>query len=129
MAPIAFPSDFTGLPGESLIRQGLKDMAAGRESPGALLIQIGAPRLRLLGISLPPHANNQGDADRRLYRLLAAEHGLEAHSQFNSLHPPVGELRTRPRKARLGAKALDCLRRDCLTREFRLVENSRGDFP
>jgi hypothetical protein len=85
MAPLVCSSDFTGLPAESLIRQGLDDIAAGRESVGALLVQIGAPRLQLLGISLPPHAGDQVNADRRLYRLLSVEHGTEAHSQFNSL--------------------------------------------
>jgi hypothetical protein len=83
MPPLECSSDFIGLPAESLIRQGLDDIAAGRESVGALLVQIGAPRLQLLGISLPLHAGDQGNADRRLYRLLSAEHGIEAHSQFN----------------------------------------------
>lgn len=50
---------------------------------GALLVQIGAPRLRLLNISL--HSTNGGDADRRLYKMVSATHGAEAHSQFNSL--------------------------------------------
>lgn len=76
--------DFTGLPGETLFRQGLEDLAGGRESVGALLVQIGAPRLRLLVALLPPMTGN-ADADRRLYRLLSATHGREAHSQFNSL--------------------------------------------
>ncbi len=85
MMPLALPSDFDGLPGESLLRQGLEDMASGRESVGALLVQIGAPRLRLLGIPLPSQSGAERDADRRLYRLLSAEHGTGAHSQFNSL--------------------------------------------
>ena len=79
----ALAQDFAGLPAEALIRQGLEDLAAGRESIGALLVQIGAPRLRLLEIPVPPA--DDMDADRRLYRLLAITHGREAHSQFNSL--------------------------------------------
>jgi hypothetical protein len=36
-------------PGEDLIHQGLIDLAAGEESIPALLVAIGAPRLRRLG--------------------------------------------------------------------------------
>lgn len=78
-------SDLDGLPAESLVRQGLEDLSAGRESVGSLLVRIGAPRLRLLGISLPVRVEDDENADRRLYRLLAAGHGDEAHSQYNSL--------------------------------------------
>jgi hypothetical protein len=81
--PSILPNDFDGLPGADVVRAGLKDLAAGRESVASLLIQIGAPRLNWLGISLPTQPDL--DADRRLYRLLAAQHGNEAHSQFNSL--------------------------------------------
>jgi hypothetical protein len=76
-------NDFDGLPGADAIRAGLQDLAAGRESVESLLIQIGAPRLSWLGVVLP--AKPDADADRRLYRLLEAQHGNGAHSQFNSL--------------------------------------------
>ena len=76
-------NDFDGLPGASVIRAGLEDLAAGRESEESLLIQIGAPRLSWLGVVLPGKA--ELDADRRLYRLLAAQHGNEALARFNSL--------------------------------------------
>ena len=76
-------NDFDGLPGASAIRVGMEDLAAGRESVESLLIEIGAPRLSWLGVVLPSEPNV--NADRRLYRLLSAEHGDAAHSQFNSL--------------------------------------------
>lgn len=76
-------NDFDGLPGASAIRAGLEDLAAGRESEESLLIQIGAPRLSGLGVVLP--AKTEMDADRRLYRLLAVQHGNEALARFNSL--------------------------------------------
>lgn len=82
MPPIQ-PEDFDGLPGADAIRAGLADLAAGCESVASLLIQIGAPRLNGLGISLPTQPDL--NADRRLYRLLATQHGNAAHSQFNSL--------------------------------------------
>jgi hypothetical protein len=75
--------DFRGLPAEEVIRQGLKDLAEGRESIGMFLVQIGSPRLRECGLELPPQVD--GDADRKLYALLEREHGVEAaHSQYNS---------------------------------------------
>lgn len=82
MSP-ATDNNFAGLPAAALICQGLADLADGRESIGALLVQIGAPRLRLLNVPLPSECD--ADADRRLYRLLAASHDREAHSQYNSL--------------------------------------------
>jgi hypothetical protein len=82
----ALPSDFEGLPAEQLVRQGLEDIESGRETVAALLVRIGEPRLRLLGIAFPSSAGGESDnADRRLYRLLAAEHGNAAHAQYNSL--------------------------------------------
>jgi hypothetical protein len=38
--------DFRGLPGGELIRQGIEDLAANRSTVAALLVAIGAPRLR-----------------------------------------------------------------------------------
>ena len=83
MSP-ALEEGFSGLPAEALIRQGLADLIAGQESVVSLLVQIGGPRLRDCGVPVPllPDAEN---SDRRLYARLAATHGLEAHSQFNSL--------------------------------------------
>ncbi len=71
------------LPAEDLIRQGWEDLSQGRESIGSLLLLIGVPRLLKAGLPIPPEKRDV-DADRKLYRLLAAAHGLEAHSQYNS---------------------------------------------
>jgi len=71
-----------GLPGAEFIQTGLDDLAHGRESLPALLVSIGAPRLRLLGvlvrdpISMPEH---------RLYEMLRAADPDTAHSRYNSL--------------------------------------------
>jgi len=70
------------LPGGDLIAEGLADLAAGRESLPALLVSIGAPRLRLLGYELPATIEH---AEERLYARLAAELGDGAHSRYNSL--------------------------------------------
>jgi hypothetical protein len=46
--------DLKMLPGAELIQRGVVDLDAGRESAEALLVSIGAPRLRSVGIELPP---------------------------------------------------------------------------
>lgn len=71
-----------GLPGADLVRQGLADLARGLESPEALLVSIGAPRLRDAGLELPAPLQ---DPEHRLYLLLARLHDNDAHSQYNSL--------------------------------------------
>jgi hypothetical protein len=70
------------LPGEDLVRCGVADLAAGAESPEALLVSIGAPRLRRLGIDVPEPLPSP---EHRLYELLRAEHGDAAHSRYNAL--------------------------------------------
>ncbi len=78
-------ADLAGLPGAELIRGGLTDLAAGRETAAALLIAIGHPRLSLLGIGREFAGQLPADPELRLYRLLGASHGNEAHSQYNAL--------------------------------------------
>jgi len=70
------------LPGEDLISAGLDDLASGAESVPALLVSIGTPRLRELGIKIEAPFS---DPEHRLYRLLAASHGNAAHSKYNAL--------------------------------------------
>ena len=76
--------EFERLPGADLIVDGLRDLADGRESIAALVVQIGAPRLSALGVAVPaspatPHP------EHRLYERLAAEDSLTAHSRYNAL--------------------------------------------
>ncbi len=70
------------LPGADLIREGLRDLAEGVESVPALLVLVGAPRLRRLGLDVPDTPDFPED---RLYARLAAVHGDGAHSQYNAL--------------------------------------------
>jgi hypothetical protein len=70
------------LPGADLIERGAADLDAGRESIEALLVSIGAPRLRSVGIDLSmPIAS----PEHKLYALLARDKGNAAHSAYNSL--------------------------------------------
>jgi hypothetical protein len=75
--------DLRSLPGGDLIARGLADQAAGRESVEALLLEVGAPRLRRLGIAAVERPGEP--AEHRLYDLLAAEDPDAAHSRFNAL--------------------------------------------
>lgn len=70
------------LPGADLVREGLDDLRNGRETAPALLVAIGAPRLRRLGIAVPETAQ---DPEHRLYALLVRTEGDAAHSRFNAL--------------------------------------------
>jgi hypothetical protein len=71
------------LPGADLVEQGLADLARGLESVPALLVSIGAPRLRRLGLRVPP---SPFDApERRLYQHLAEDDPDAAHSRYNAL--------------------------------------------
>jgi hypothetical protein len=80
-------SDTTGpgralLPGGDLIEAGLDDLARGVESVSALLVSIGAPRLRRVGYDLPRPLERP---ERRLYELLHASDPATAHSRYNAL--------------------------------------------
>ncbi len=70
------------LPGHDLIDLGLADLARGAETIPALVVAIGAPRLRQLGLDVP--ATPSG-AEHRLYTLLAREDSDAAHSRYNAL--------------------------------------------
>jgi hypothetical protein len=70
------------LPGGDLIEEGLRDLHAQRETVAALLVAIGSPRLRRLGIELPD--NLPDDPEHRLYELLARDEPDSAHSRYNA---------------------------------------------
>jgi len=72
----------SALPGWDLVTIGLRDLQRGIESEESLLVSIGAPRLRRLGM---PVTHPLGDPERRLYLLLAAVDPDSAHSRYNAL--------------------------------------------
>ncbi len=65
-----------------MIHKGIEDLADGKESLYALLVSIGAPRLRRAGLRIPPAVP---DADHKLYLQLAREFGDDAHSRYNAM--------------------------------------------
>ena len=71
------------LPGAAMMRRGLADLAAGRTSEESLLVLIGAPRLRRLGVVVPEA--DLPDPEIQLYARLAAADPDVAHSRYNAL--------------------------------------------
>lgn len=70
------------VPGYDLIQSGLEDLSRGIESVPALLVSIGAPRLRRLGFNLLAPVSSP---ERRLYEILRQSDPDSAHSRFNAL--------------------------------------------
>lgn len=70
-------------PGEEIINQGIADLAEGIETIPSLLVSIGAPRLRRLGMVVPPTAIES--PEHRLYEALRLVNPDSAHSQYNAL--------------------------------------------
>lgn len=70
------------LPGEDVVLAGLDDLAHGRETVASLLVSIGAPRLRRLGLEIP---RTISDPEEKLFALLEREDPLDAHSRYNAL--------------------------------------------
>ena len=76
-------TDWAALPGHELIMRGVADLAAGRESVEALLVAIGAHRLRRAGLAVPEPL--PPEPEHRLYALLAAGNADSAHARYNAL--------------------------------------------
>lgn len=71
------------LPGGDLIEEGLADLARGAETVPALLVSIGAPRLRRIGLPVPEAVIPE--PEHRLYEVLATSDSDSAHSRYNAL--------------------------------------------
>ena len=80
---MTFTDQYGDLPGAALVAEGLRDAASGVESVGALLIAIGAPRLRRLGLSVPDTL--PADGELRLYRRLRDAQKSDAYAEYNAL--------------------------------------------
>jgi hypothetical protein len=71
------------LPANDLIVAGLEDLGHRRETIAALLVAIGAPKLRFLGLQVPELLPS--NPEHRLYDLLSATNPDTAHSKYNAL--------------------------------------------
>ncbi len=65
------------------MQEGLADLARGEETIPALLVSIGAHRLRRLGLPVP--ATSVDSPERRLYDRLAETDPDSAHPRYNAL--------------------------------------------
>lgn len=73
---------FDGLPGADLVGEGLRDLAAGRDTEASLIVAMAAPRLRALGIEVP--GGGGPFPSHRLYEVLS-ETDPSPHSRYNAL--------------------------------------------
>ena len=71
------------LPGNDLIVMGVEDLLQQRQTIPALLVAIGAPKLRSLGLEVPE--NLPSTPEHRLYDLLSNSDPDSAHSKYNAL--------------------------------------------
>jgi hypothetical protein len=75
---------FAGFPGWDLVRAGLRDLAADRDSIEAALVRSASEGLARIGIDLPDSAAATSGAE--LYPLVALEVGdARAHARYNAL--------------------------------------------
>ena len=102
------PQAFAGLPGAELVNAGLAALEAlaendcstlaalGDHAPHAesaspelpveaLLVAIGARRLRRAGVPVPDVAVMPKEPELALYKALARQHGNDAHARYNAL--------------------------------------------
>lgn len=70
------------LPGAELVAEGFADLEAGLHTVAALVVSIGAPRLRALGFEMPPPFD---EPEHALFLLLAESDADSAHGRYNSL--------------------------------------------
>lgn len=64
------------------MRAGIDALSRGEETVEALLVSIGAARLRQLGLEIPRTVPHPED---RLFRLLERESRTDAHGRYNAL--------------------------------------------
>ena len=83
---ISMPADdlIAGLPGESLVREGLADCQAGRCTVAACLIGVAGPRLTRAGLLPAAVVSRLREPELQLYRLLRQQGG-DAYSRYNAL--------------------------------------------
>ena len=73
----------SSLPSNDLIVVGIEDLQSKRETIPALLVAIGAPKLRSLGLAVPEDLPS--NPEHRLYDLLSVTEPDSAHSRYNAL--------------------------------------------
>jgi len=72
-------------PGADLIEKGLEDLRRGLVSAEALLVLIGSPRLKRLGLNIPNPENSPAVPEHALYQFLQQQSPRDAYGRYNAL--------------------------------------------
>ena len=80
----AAPCPWNDLPGAELVSAGLAALERDEPTAEALLVAIGASRLRHAGLEVPTLPRIQ-DPEISLYQALCKTEGANAHSAYNAL--------------------------------------------
>lgn len=75
--------EYEALPGGEIVERGVRDLHRGVASIEALVVSIGASRLRAAGLGIPEPTLS--DPEHALYLRLAEEDPDSAHSRYNAL--------------------------------------------
>ena len=81
-APPEVPGD---LPGADLVARGIHALRSGETTVEALLVSVGAPRLRAAGLDIPSPPPLPHSPEMSLYLAIGADHPGDAHSRYNAL--------------------------------------------
>ena len=73
------------LPGSDLVAAGIDGLQRGELTVEALLVAVGARRLRSAGLQVPPIPAISGSPELALYAAVTVRHPQDAHSRYNSL--------------------------------------------
>lgn len=74
-----------GLPGAELVASGIVALKRGDLTVEALLVCVGATRMRLAGLEIPPSPPLAQPPEIELYQAIGAEHPDDTHSRYNAL--------------------------------------------
>lgn len=78
----AIPHD---LPGADLVAKGIDDLSCGELTVEALLVAVGTPRLRNVGLDIPHLPVGPESPELQLYAAICAREADNAHSRYNAL--------------------------------------------
>ncbi len=73
------------VPGHELVETGLADLMRGELTVEALLVAVGAPRLRTLGLPVPETPELPHQPEVALYSAIGQLYPEDAHSRYNAL--------------------------------------------
>ena len=73
------------LPGADLVEAGIDDLRRGEFTVEALLVAVGAPRLRNIGLDIPDAPAWPESPELALYAAIGEREAGNAHSRYNAL--------------------------------------------